>query len=200
MDNLEIYKLTPERLEDFLYFFENVAHTDNKKWDRCYCINYCAANNNLTAKFKNFGDPLVRKKAAVGYINNGYMQGYLAYMNGNVIGWCNANNRNDCLHCYGWKNHIANKEIDRKTKEKIKSVFCFTVAPDQRGKGVSAALLQRVIDDAEKDGYDCVEAYPNKEETDMYYNYVGPFGLYKKFGFESVAETKYRLVLRKTLR
>lgn len=37
--NIEIHKLTPERLNDFLYFFENVAHTDNKEWDRCYCLN-----------------------------------------------------------------------------------------------------------------------------------------------------------------
>lgn len=33
----------------------------------------------------------------------------------------------------------------------------------------------------------------------MYYNYVGPLGLYKKLGFEQYAETKWRLVLRKKL-
>lgn len=44
-----------------------------------------------------------------------------------------------------------------------------------------------------------MEAYPNKEDTDMYYNYVGPLGLYKKFGFEPFTETKWRLVLRKKL-
>lgn len=148
--NIEIRKLEPKILSDFLYFFENVAHADNKEWDRCYCINYCAAHNNRTAK--KFFDPEVRKKHAIDYINSGLMQGYLAYIDGKVIGWCNANDRNDCLHCYGWKNYIESKEIKKKTKEKIMSVFCFTVAPDYRGKGISTALLQRVIDDAKKDG------------------------------------------------
>jgi len=36
MNNINICKLTPEKLDDYLYFFENVAHTDNKEWDRCY--------------------------------------------------------------------------------------------------------------------------------------------------------------------
>ena len=90
-------------------------------------------------------------------------------------------------------------QINRKTKEKIKSVFCFAVAPDCRGKGVARALLERVIEDAKQDGFEYIEAYPNKEETDIYFNYVGPMGLYKKLGFELFAETKWRAVLRKKL-
>lgn len=50
MNNLTIHKLTPEHLDDYIYFFENVAHTDNKKWDRCYCTNFCAANNSRVLK------------------------------------------------------------------------------------------------------------------------------------------------------
>lgn len=197
--NIEIRRLEPAILDDYLYFFENVAHTDNKEWDRCYCVNYCAVHNNRTTAKKKFADPEVRKSYAIDYVNRGFMQGYLAYVDGNVIGWCNANDRNDCLHCFGWKNHIANRNINRKSKEKIKSVFCFTVAPDMRGKGVAAALLERVILDAKKDGYEYIEAYSNKAETDMYYNYVGPLELYKKFGFELYTDTKWRFVLRKKL-
>ncbi len=197
--DIEIHKLTPERLEDFLYFFENVAPTDNKEWDRCYCTNYCAAHNNRISKKKKFLNPDVRKTYAIEYVNKGLLQGYLAYADDNVIGWCNANNRNDCLHCFGWKNHIANKEIDKKTNEKVKSIFCFTVAPEMRGKGVATALLKKVIEDARSDGYDYIESYPNTEKTDIYFNYVGPYELYKRFGFEIYAETKWRFVLRRKL-
>lgn len=197
--NIEIHRLTPERLNDFLYFFENVAHTDNKKWDRCYCNNYCAAHNSHTLRKADMANPDVRRDFAIKYVNEGLMQGYLAYVDGNVIGWCNANTRNDCLHCFGWKYHIANWKIDRKSKDKIKSIFCFTIAPDMRGQGVATELLERVIDDAKKDGYKYVESYPNKENTDMYYNYVGPEELYRKLGFELYTETKWRLVLRKKL-
>ncbi len=197
--NIEVYKLTPERLNDFLYFFENVAHTDNKEWDRCYCINYCSAHNNYITAKKKFANPDVRKLSAIDYINKGLMQGYLAYADSNIIGWCNANNRNNCMHCYGWKNHIANKTIDRKAKEKVKSIFCFTVAPAFRGKGVASAMLEKVIADAKNDGYEYLEAYPNKEEADMYYSYVGPLKLYEKYGFELYTETKWRFVFRKKL-
>lgn len=197
--NIEIKKLAPELLDDYLYFFENVAHTDNQEWNRCYCTNYCAAHNNYITKKKNFFNPDVRRQYAIDYVNSGLLQGYLAYVDGNVVGWCNANNRNDCLHCYGWKNHIANRTINKKSKERIKSVFCFTIAPEMRGKGIATALLERVIDDAGNDGYEYIEAYPNKEKTDMYFNYVGPLKLYKKFGFEHYSQTRWRFVLRKKL-
>lgn len=196
---IEIIKLTPEKIADYLYFFENVAHTDNKEWDRCYCTDYSASYNYFTYRFKNFEDAEVRKRSAIEYINKGILQGYLAYSDKKVVGWCNANERNNCLHCYGWKKYIANKEIDKRAEGKVKSVFCFTVAPDYRGMGISTALLERVINDAEKDGYDYIEAYPNKGESDMFYNYVGPLGLYKKLGFEPFTETNERLVMRKAL-
>ena len=73
------------------------------------------------------------------------------------------------------------------------------MAPEYRGQGVATAMLEKVIADAKADGYDYLEAYPNKEDTDAYYNYVGPYNLYKKFGFEHFSETKWRFVLRKKL-
>lgn len=198
--NIEIKKLTPELLDDYLYFFENVAHTDNEEWDRCYCTNFCAARNNHISQKKSFRNPDIRKQYAIKYVNDGLLQGYLAYADGNVIGWCNANERNACLHCFGWKNLIGNKLINKKTNERVKSVFCFAVAPDMRGKGVASALLNRVIEDAEIEGYEYVEAYPNKEEPDIFYNYVGPLPMYIKLGFEMYAKTKQRFVFRKRLK
>lgn len=35
---LEIKKLTPQNLNDFLTFFETDAHADNPQEDRCYCV------------------------------------------------------------------------------------------------------------------------------------------------------------------
>ncbi|MBR5743473.1 MAG: GNAT family N-acetyltransferase, partial [Clostridia bacterium] len=51
-----------------------------------------------------------------------------------------------------------------KDKEsKIKSVFCFVVSPEYRCQGISGALLDRVCEEAEKEGFDFLEAYPCKE-------------------------------------
>ena len=197
MEQLTVKKLTPELLEDYLYFFEHVAHTDNPEWDRCYCLNYCGTNNQ--AQEQEFRDPDVRRDHAVQYVRSGILQGYLAYLNGKAAGWCNANDRNACMECAGMKYLIAPDGELQGEEEKGKAIFCFTVAPDLRGKGVATALLGRVVTDAKEAGYAYVEAYPNKEQADQYYSYVGPIGLYRKLGFEPYTETKWRLVLRKYL-
>lgn len=196
MKKIDIFKLTPDRLNDYLYFFENVAHTDNKEWDRCYCLNFCSDNNIEIADLLR--DANQRREYAIKYVNEGIVQGYLAYYEGQVIGWCNTNDRAACLRCFGWQ-IISGKSRTIEDSKKIKSIFCFTVAPAMRGKHVASALLEQVIQDAYKDGYDSIESYPNKTESDMYYNFVGPLELYNKFGFEKYGETENRLVLRKRL-
>lgn len=194
-NKLEVFRLSPDRLADYLYFFENVAHTDNKEWDRCYCLNYCNVNNCEDAKTKFF-DPEVRREYAINYVNNNILQGYLAYYDGQVVGWCNANDRNGCLNCFG-RNFIYGSTEPIEDNSRIKSVFCFAVAPHMRGKHIATALLERVIADAKADGYEYVEAYPEKKDMDIYYSYSGHKGLYDKLGFESCGETEYRHVLRK---
>ena len=196
INKIDICILTPERLDDYLYFFENVAHTDNKEWDRCYCVNFCSDNNLKIAELLRDAD--IRRKYAIKYVNENIIQGYLAYYEGQVVGWCNINDKKDCLGCFGWQ-IISGKTKVTEEKVKVKSVFCFTVAPAMRGKHIATSLLQQAIDDARKDGYDYIESYPNKTESDIYYDFVGPIGLYKKFGFEQYGETENRLVFRKKL-
>lgn len=196
MKNIDICRLTYKQLNDYLYFFENVAHTDNKEWDRCYCVNFCSDNNTELADILR--DAGQRRKYAIKYVNEGIIQGYLAYYEGKVIGWCNTNDRANCLQCFGWQIISGNSETI-KDRRKVKSVFCFTVAPAMRGRNIATALLEQVIKDAKQDGYDYIESYPNKSESDIYYNFVGPIGLYKKFGFELYGETENRIILRKKL-
>lgn len=194
---LEIVRLAPEYTEDYLYFFEHVAHTDNKAWDRCYCLNYCAADNEEDAKTKFF-DPEARREYAIRYIAAGVLQGYLAYWDGQVVGWCNANVRNDCLRCFG-RRFIYGRTVPEEESGHIKSVFCFTVAPAYRGRHVATALLERVIADARAEGFAAVEAYPERKEMDIYYSYSGHRGLYDKLGFVQWGETEYRHIMRRTL-
>lgn len=184
---------------DYLYFFENVAHTDNKEWGCCYCLNYCSDRNAEIEGFDEF-DAYQRREYAIRYIREEILQGYLAYEEGQVIGWCNVNNRADCLYCFGFQNHVAGNAKISEDSHKIKSIFCFTVAPAMRGKGVATALLERMIQDALEEGYEYLEAYPNKGESDAYYNYVGPMGLYCKYSFERWGETEYRVIYEKTVK
>lgn len=81
--------------------------------------------------------------------------------------------------------------------EKVKSIFCFTVAPDMRRKGISTQLLEQVCRDAAVDGFDCIEAYPNRKFEDTFSDHMGPIEFYKKHGFVLHEEADKKIVMRK---
>ena len=83
---------------------------------------------------------------------------------------------------------------------KVKSVFCFAIAPEMRRKGIATKLLERVCQDAATDGFDFVEAYPNREFVDEARDFMGPGRLFQKNGFAVHHETEQQLVMRKQLK
>ena len=82
----------------------------------------------------------------------------------------------------------------------VKSIFCFVIAPEMRRKGIAQLLLERVCQDAAQDGYDLVEAYPEKEFINECEDYQGPIELYKKSGFAVYHEAGQKFVMRKQLK
>lgn len=192
--NIKIKKLTPELTEDYLHFFDVTPHSTNKAEHRCYCV--CWAGENCDDR--DFSSAEKRRIIADEYVRNSRIQGYLAYFNGKVIGWCNANTKVDCYECVSWKRFM--QPIKRDEPDiKVKSVFCFAISPDMRGKGVATMLLRRVCEDAETDGFDFIEAYPNKEFVSTEDDFMGTAGMYEKAGFTVFYETGDKTVMRKTL-
>lgn len=85
----------------------------------------------------------ISREIAEQQIASGALRGYLAYVGGEAIGWCNANDKanfpiDSCGETH-FHSDIPNREI---------AVVCFEVAPNFRGQGVATALLNRVISDA----------------------------------------------------
>jgi ribosomal protein S18 acetylase RimI-like enzyme len=194
--NIEIRKLSPGLAEDYVNFFDVTPH--NQKWNvKCYCVFW----SNDDSESKDFSSPEKWREFAFQYVKNGSIQGYLAYYNDKVAGWCNANIKSDCLKCPGWrwlKDSIPAEESAPEIK--IKSVFCFVVAPEMQRRGIASRLLTRVCQDAAQDGFDFVEAYPNKEGTAESEDFVGCADMYKKSGFIVYYETEQRLIMRKPLK
>lgn len=52
---------------------------------------------------------------------------------------------------------------------------------------------------AVEDGYDCIEAYPNKAFSDIFNDFMGPAEMYRRMGFTVHGETGQKLVMRKSL-
>ena len=197
--DIEIRRLTPTLLSDFLHFFETQAHADNPDEDRCYCVCWCSADHRLPT---DFSSPEKRRLLAVEYVNAGILQGYLAYADDRVVGWCNANTKADCTHCTSWLRQMPPEETAY-GDEKIKSIYCFAIAPQMKRKGIAARLLERVCQDAREEGFDLVEAYPNREFISEFSDFRGPPALYSKNEFtlhQQIAGTRGdRCIVRKAL-
>jgi GNAT superfamily N-acetyltransferase len=195
MLNISIRKLTPDLVEDYVHFFDTTPHDDNIDEHKCYCVCWC----NDDSEGRDFSSAAKRREYAVQFVKGGNIQGYLAYQDDKVVGWCNANTRADCLKCESGRRYMGTLPVES-PDVKVKSIFCFVIAPEMRRKGVSALLLERVCEDAARDGFDFVEAYPNKEFVNEQMDYMGHIELYRKNGFTVYHEyPELKNILRKEL-
>jgi ribosomal protein S18 acetylase RimI-like enzyme len=177
---LIVKPLTPELADDFLEFFDDTAFSDNPEWAGCYCCFYHIPSPEWERRTSAQNREYARKA-----INEGRLNGYLAYSGNDVVGWVNAGPRK------GYARLGKENEPDNAC-----SVVCFTIAPAFRGRGIATRLLQAVIDGA-NGRYDYVEAYPLKGEQTCAYHYHGPLAMYEKAGFEIAEERKEHWVVRR---
>lgn len=196
--NIEVCKITSGLAEDYVHFFDITPHATKKDEHKCYCVWWCSED--YEGKELEFS-PKKRRDYAIQCIKNDIIQGYLAYCDNKVVGWCNANTKMACLKCYGWRRFMKAVSTEESTPDvKVKSIFCFAIAPEMQRKGIAASLLNRVCLDAAKDEFDFVEAYPNKKFINEAEDFMGPATLYEKNGFIVYSETKEKLVMRKQLK
>jgi GNAT superfamily N-acetyltransferase len=197
--DITIRKLTPALADDYVRFFDHTPHDGHAPDENvgdysCYCVGWCSNNS----EGKDFSKVLNRRQWAYRYVEENILQGYLAYRGDEVVGWCNANTKSDCLQCDGWRLFMGYVPLDE-PGVKVKSIFCFVVAPEMQRKGIATQLMERVCADAAQDGFDAVEAYSYKDESYQSSNYGGYYEMYGKHGFIVTAETKQGLVVRKKL-
>jgi GNAT superfamily N-acetyltransferase len=126
---------------------------------------------------------------------NGSLQGYLAFRGNKIVGWCNAN-----ANCQLGVTHLRSywPIEEYRAGIKVKSVFCFMIAPEVQRNGIATQLLERVCKDAADDRYDFVEAYVNGIHTAN--DFRGTLSMYKKCGFDIYTECEGRIVVRKALK
>lgn len=189
--NLEIRRLAPELADDYIHFFDVTPHDDGIDEHKCYCV--CWVSDDTAGKDMSTREN--RRRFAREYVRGGQLQGYLAYIDGQPVGWCNANTKANCLQCRSWRYFMQDVSVD--AAENIKSVFCFVIAPEWKRHGIATQLLERVCADAQADGFDCVEVYPNKTFASESSDFMGPIHMYEKLGFTAIHETEHKLIMRK---
>ena len=188
--NLTIKPLTPELTDDYFDFFDNRAFSD-RKGAFCYCT-WFHFDCSIEEHYKHGQDAM--RNQAMEYIADGKLNGYLAFADGVSVGFCNADDKENYIR--------IKKEISTNSDEsqRIKSIVCFTIAPDFRGKGIASALLLKVIDDAKAEGYFAVESYPQLHDKHNPFDFAGPLHLYEKAGFIKVSEQDKTIIMRKELK
>ncbi len=192
-----IKKLTPELVEDYLHFFDTTPHDDGVDEHKCYCVCWCSTDHRVETDFSSAAK---RRELARLYVVKGIIQGYLAYQDNKVIGWCNANTKSECQNCISWLRFMQSVERDDPIL-KVKSIFCYVIAPEMRRKGIATKLLERVCIDAQMDGFDIVESYPKKEFVNVARDFMGPSSMYKKMGFTIYKELgQDKVIMRKKLK
>lgn len=171
-ESIEIRTLTAELLPDFLDYFEGSAFADNPRWSSCYCqflyVDHAKVNWAERTAQEN-------RSAACQRICTASMQGYLAYRDGKVVGWCNAAPR-------AMMDAFAD-EPDPDASQ-IGQITCFVVAREHRRTGVAKALLAAACAGLAAQGLSIAEAMPKPEVLDDAENHYGPLSLYIAAGFE----------------
>ncbi len=194
--DLEIRKLTPDLAEDYALFFDVTPHDVNIDEHKCYCVTWRGDGSYVNGNHW-FPTREERRERAVRFVREGYLQGYLAWSGGRIVGWCNANA--DCRLCVDYLRSFWPIE-EHRADIRIKSVFCFMIAPEMQRQGVATRLLERVCADAEADGFDFVEAYLNEKFVEEDHDFRGPLEMFEKCGFYKYAEREGRVVVRKAFR
>lgn len=191
---IEIKEVSSQLVPEFLYFFDHVGFEEHNKGKGCYCMNYHwnremeqYCRHHTEEESINF-----RRVMAVQYLNLGKLRGYLAYVDGQLAGWCNCNDKTNYTRL---PRGFAPLFLQ---KGQVKSVVCFTVSPAFRRQGVAVAMLERVCADAAEEGFSFIEAYPDKRvPTER--SYHGSPALFEQAGFVRYREKKTGYVYRKQL-
>ena len=211
---LHIKRMSPELAADYFDFFDNRAFSDNSPFYPCYCNAFNMTNAQLEADFAearaNGGGVedfrIVLRRSAESMVARGIIQGYLAYDGDVAIGWCNANDKENYFHYGEFELDALDAAMDFRDliadggSQKTKSIVCFEIAPEYRGKGIARALLNRVCADAAAEDYDRIEAYPVLREAREELDFTGPLQLYERAGFVRTAQHGKILVVQKSLK
>ncbi len=209
--NLQIKPLTRSNTEDFFDFFDNRAFTDNSPYAPCYCSCFQLTPDevrvNIAARAKELGGGfeglrLALRESARHLIDAGKMRGYLAYLDGQSVGWCNANDKQSYLRVGSFnpgKRRDEDYFIVPGERGVVKSVVCFEIAPEHRGKGIARSLLARICEDAREDGYKIVEGYATASESFSALDFTGPLAMYRNAGFVETSQHGKLIVMQRTV-
>lgn len=185
-----IHRMTPERIDDWLQFFDHDGFAGNPDWASCYCLepHDPAPPENPERAWRDTRAMMIAR------LRSGTTFGYLAYVDGRAVGWVNASSRD---HCRLYR-LVDPEGPDAKS---VIGISCFVVAPPYRRHGIAGDLLDRVITDAPSRGASWIEAYPHdRPEPSDAGHFRGTRAMYERRGFVPVRARDRDTLMRRPVR
>jgi GNAT superfamily N-acetyltransferase len=168
---VEVHRVTPERIEDALRFFDETALADNPIWAACYCMaHHVEGGVDSRSAAENRVDQQRR-------LARGATTAYLAYAPTGPIGWINASRRAE---------YPDYSQQSTGGLEPVGAIACFVIAAPYRRHGVGRMLLDAAVAGFRAEGVATVEAYPVSDPRSDASAYHGPLQLYLDAGFTEV--------------
>ena len=179
----EVRRLTAERRRDF-----DRVHCEANGAEWCRCVAWWVPT------WDGWGERTAEQNDALReeLFARGEFDGYLAYREGEPVGWCQVGRRDRLAKL------VAQFELE--PDPDTWAITCFVVAPRHRRGGAARALLTQVLRDLPARGARRVEAFPRTaEELDEGELWNGPEAMFARAGFERVREVGPRVLLRRAL-
>jgi GNAT superfamily N-acetyltransferase len=143
---------------------------------------WCQAWRGVEVKGEPRPDALRRQLAM-----NHVPPGYLAYLDGEPVGWVGVSVRTLTPRL------VNSRTIPAVDDLPVWSIGCFRIRPGYRRRGVATVLLDAVVAEARAAGAPAVEAYPidpDGRRVDVAQGFVGIASMFDRAGFRRVLETK----------
>lgn len=187
--DLTIEALGPQNAVLFLDALEHLDFHHAPDWAGCFCRYY---HHDCTSEEWMRRSADQNKVEALAAINDRSMKGFLAFHEGQWVGWVNAN-RFDAyprLH----------KVLDPLGLDPLTGcIVCFVIHPDHRRQGVATALLGAAVESFRAQGFEAVIGFPFENKDDPEKAYRGSIGMYTNLGFEILETENDLCIVRKEL-
>ena len=183
---LHIHRLTPDREQDFLAYFDREGFVDNPAWAGCYCYFYRFRGTREEWPRRGWEENRAAQQAAIA---DGSASGFLAYSGESVVAWCHAAPRGDLP--------LLDTGPTEENGGRIGAIVCFNVSPRYRQQGIARSLLDTACAAFAASGFAAMEAYPVREFKTSAQAYHGSLQMYLDAGFKQAGETEFHVVVRK---
>lgn len=186
---MEFRPVTPERWPDLARLFEERGGPSH-----CWCMVWRPWPSGVERTNANRRAELERT------VLGGTPVGILAYVEDEPVAWCSVAPR-ETYRTHGGGRGVARLGGgDYPSGTNVWTVVCFFAQSRQRGRGITARLLDAACAEAAAAGADVIEGYPIDPDSPTY-QYMGRCSTFLAAGFEEIGRVGTRRhIMRRWLR